>query len=81
MEPTACGLGHDRPHPGPPQSGSQALVNHSQPHTTHSQGQGELTRPGGVQPVLYVQDLFILGPAICLLTDPVVFGDFFLKSG
>lgn len=29
--------------------------------------------------MLYVQDLFILGPAICLLTDPVIFGNFFLE--
>lgn len=40
-----------------------------------------LTRPGGIQPVFDMQDLFILGPAICLLTDPVIFGDFLLKPG
>lgn len=39
-----------------------------------------LTGPGRVQPVLYVQDLFIFRPAVRLLTDPVVFGDFFLES-
>ena len=40
-----------------------------------------LTRPGGVQPVLDMKDLFILRPSICLLTNPVVFGYFFLESG
>lgn len=75
MEPAASGLGSDRPHPGPLQSWPQA-PGESLSATRHS-----LTGPGGVQPVLYMQDLFILGPAVCLLTDPVVFGNFFLKSG
>lgn len=81
MKRAASGLGPDCPHPGPLQSWSHAQVSHSQPHTTPSPGQGKLTRPGGVQPVLYMQDLFILGPAICLFTDPVIFGDFLLKLG
>lgn len=29
--------------------------------------------------MFYMQDLFILGPAICLLTDSVIFGNFFLE--
>lgn len=39
-----------------------------------------LTRPGGVQPVLYMQDLLILGPAVGLLTDTVIFGNFLLEG-
>ena len=39
-----------------------------------------LTRPGGVQPVLDVQDLFVLGPGEGLLTDLVIFGDLLLED-
>ena len=41
MEPAASELGSDCPYQGPLQPWSQALANHSQPHTTRSPGQGE----------------------------------------
>ena len=40
-----------------------------------------LTRPGGVQPVLDVQDLLVLGPGEGLLADLVVLGDLLLEGG
>lgn len=39
-----------------------------------------LTRPGGVQPVLDVQDLLIFGSGECFLTDLIVLGDFLLEE-
>lgn len=39
-----------------------------------------LTRPGGIQPVLDVQDLFIFGSGKCFLTDLIILGDFLLKE-
>lgn len=39
-----------------------------------------LTGPGGVQPVLDVEDLLVFGARIRLLTDLIVFGDFFLRT-
>ena len=43
-------------------------------------GHASLTRPGGVQPVLDVQDLFVLGPGEGLLTDLVILGDLLLED-
>lgn len=40
-----------------------------------------LTRPGGVQPVLDVQDLLVLGPGEGLLADLVILGDLLLVGG
>lgn len=40
-----------------------------------------LTRPRGVQPVLDVQDLLVLGPGEGLLADLVVLGDLLLQGG
>lgn len=39
-----------------------------------------LTRPGGIQPVLDVQDLLIFGSGECFLTDLVILGDFLLEE-
>lgn len=38
------------------------------------------TRPGGIQPVLDVQDLLIFGSGKCFLTDLIVLGDFLLEE-